>query len=72
MQDRIMSTEDSVSMFIREMNELLDSHEISTNLGIIAYYIFFFPRFRWEWVLWITTYWILIPKIEPITTIVKT
>ncbi|KAM3134981.1 hypothetical protein pb186bvf_012981 [Paramecium bursaria] len=32
MQDRIMSTEDSVSMFIREMNELLDSHEISTNL----------------------------------------
>ena len=31
-----MSTEDSVSMFIREMNELLDSHEISTNLGIIV------------------------------------
>ena len=38
MQDRIMSTEDSVSMFIREMNELLDSHEISTNLGILIIY----------------------------------
>ncbi|CAD8160413.1 unnamed protein product [Paramecium octaurelia] len=34
MQDRIMGTEDSVSLFIREMNDMLDSHEISTNLGI--------------------------------------
>ncbi|CAD8150175.1 unnamed protein product [Paramecium octaurelia] len=34
MQDRIMGTEDSVSLFIREMNDMLDGHEISTNLGI--------------------------------------
>ncbi|CAD8133516.1 unnamed protein product [Paramecium pentaurelia] len=34
MQDRIMGTEDSVNLFIREMNDMLDSHEISTNLDI--------------------------------------
>ncbi|CAD8073182.1 unnamed protein product [Paramecium sonneborni] len=34
MQDRIMGTEDSVNLFIREMNDMLDTHEISTNLGI--------------------------------------
>lgn len=28
-----MTTEDSVNNFIREMSELLDSHEISTNPG---------------------------------------
>lgn len=28
-----MGTEDSVNLFIREMNDMLDSHEISTNLG---------------------------------------
>ena len=40
-----MSTEDSVSMFIREMNELLDSHEISTNLGnFIYFYMFIFTK----------------------------
>lgn len=32
-----MGTEDSVSLFIREMNDMLDSHEISTNLGTIKY-----------------------------------
>jgi len=35
MQDRVVGTEDSVNLFIREMNDLLDSHEISTNLGFI-------------------------------------
>ncbi|CAK61492.1 unnamed protein product (macronuclear) [Paramecium tetraurelia] len=34
MQERIVGTEDSVNLFIREMNDMLDSHEISTNLGI--------------------------------------
>ncbi|CAD8083633.1 unnamed protein product [Paramecium sonneborni] len=34
MQDRIMGTEDSVNLFIREMNDMLDTHEISTNLGL--------------------------------------
>lgn len=37
MQERIVGTEDSVSLFIREMNELLDSHEISTNLGTLSH-----------------------------------
>jgi hypothetical protein len=30
-----MGSEDSVNAFIREMSELLDSHEISTNPGLI-------------------------------------
>lgn len=34
MQERIITTEDSLNLFIREMSELLDSHEISTNPGI--------------------------------------
>lgn len=34
-QERIMTTEDSVNNFIKEMSELLDSHEISTNPGTI-------------------------------------
>jgi hypothetical protein len=29
-----MSTEDSVNNFIKDMGDLLDSHEISTNPGI--------------------------------------
>ncbi len=33
MQERIIATEDSLNLFIREMSELLDSHEISTNPG---------------------------------------
>jgi hypothetical protein len=32
-----MGTEDSVSLFIREMNDMLDSHEVSTNLGNTYY-----------------------------------
>lgn len=43
MQDRIIGTEDSVNLFIKEMNELLDTHEMSTNLGkLMSDY-----RFRW-------------------------
>ena len=38
MQERILGSEDSVSSFIREMGELLESHEISTNPGAIFYF----------------------------------
>ncbi|KAL4510141.1 hypothetical protein ABPG72_010334 [Tetrahymena utriculariae] len=33
MREKSQNTEGSVSLFIKEMNELLDQHEISTNIG---------------------------------------
>ena len=33
-----MGTEDSVSLFIREMNDMLDTHEISTNIGNFLFF----------------------------------
>ena len=33
MKDKLYFTESSVSMFIKEMGDLLDSHELSTNIG---------------------------------------
>ena len=33
MREKVNLTESNVSVFIREMSELLDSHELSTNIG---------------------------------------
>lgn len=69
-----MGTEDSVNLFIREMNDMLDSHEISTNLGIYIKNEFNNRYwFWWKLILWITCLncWILELKIESKFKIIK-
>jgi len=33
MREKVNSTENNISLFIKEMSDLLDSHELSTNIG---------------------------------------
>jgi len=33
LKDKLSSTESNVSVFVKEMSELIDSHELSTNVG---------------------------------------
>lgn len=33
MKDKLYNCESNVSVFIKEMSDLLDSHELSTNVG---------------------------------------
>lgn len=33
LKEKVFSTENNVSLFIRDMSDMLDSHELSTNIG---------------------------------------